>query len=218
MIAVGLLFVRMLCHCFKSRRRLEAEILSPMMRCVSGSNCSPSRCDEIGMAPLGAIPAVCSLFTERARKLCVRIPISPASQQKRSKFTEAQIAFILRHDWKKVSSVVQEWGAVHRWVGNCLARPGLGGRSTEAAYFAGLGFDLRGGLSRQSVPQLRSRGLPLASMSWPFPAKLGGVVPIWSRRPNESKHSCAHSRNSLGDDGMARSSSLLKKLARAKGW
>ena len=27
MIAVGLLFVRMLCDCFKSRRRLEAEIL-----------------------------------------------------------------------------------------------------------------------------------------------------------------------------------------------
>jgi hypothetical protein len=27
MIAIGLLFVRMLCDCFKSRRRLEAEIL-----------------------------------------------------------------------------------------------------------------------------------------------------------------------------------------------
>jgi hypothetical protein len=27
MIAVGLLFIRMLCDCFKSRRRLEAEIL-----------------------------------------------------------------------------------------------------------------------------------------------------------------------------------------------
>jgi hypothetical protein len=26
MIAIGLLFVRMLCDCFKSRRRLEAEI------------------------------------------------------------------------------------------------------------------------------------------------------------------------------------------------
>src|SRR6266446_3908223 len=28
MIAIGLLFVRMLCDCFKSRRRLEAEILA----------------------------------------------------------------------------------------------------------------------------------------------------------------------------------------------
>jgi hypothetical protein len=27
MIAIGLLFVRMLCDCFRSRRRLEAEIL-----------------------------------------------------------------------------------------------------------------------------------------------------------------------------------------------
>ena len=27
MIAIGLLFVRILCDCFKSRRRLEAEIL-----------------------------------------------------------------------------------------------------------------------------------------------------------------------------------------------
>jgi uncharacterized membrane-anchored protein YhcB (DUF1043 family) len=27
MIAVGLLFVRLLCDCFKSRQRLEAEIL-----------------------------------------------------------------------------------------------------------------------------------------------------------------------------------------------
>jgi hypothetical protein len=36
MIAIGLLFVRMLCDCFKSRRRLEAEIL--VLSCSSASH------------------------------------------------------------------------------------------------------------------------------------------------------------------------------------
>jgi hypothetical protein len=40
MIAIGLLFVRMLCDCFKSRRRLEAEI----WHCgISSMSCSSAR-------------------------------------------------------------------------------------------------------------------------------------------------------------------------------
>jgi len=46
MIAIGLLFVRMLCDCFKSRPRLEAEIL--VLRHHSTS-CST-------LAPVGNIP------------------------------------------------------------------------------------------------------------------------------------------------------------------
>ena len=40
MIAISLLFVRMLCDCFKSRRQLEAEILA-WLTMQSGTNQSP---------------------------------------------------------------------------------------------------------------------------------------------------------------------------------
>jgi len=40
-----------------------------------------------------------------------------------------------------------------------------------------------GVLLRQSIPSYVRAPVPPQSRSWPFPAILGGAVPIWSRRP-----------------------------------